>query len=92
MILPAISQRCSIRPRAPDELVGLRRAGSLQRRCRTGGVQRRTLRRRRELQRRRLPARTLNEHDYFRGRLREVRLYGRALNDREVQRLFRAPR
>ena len=30
------------------------------------------------------------EHDFFRGRLREVRLYGRALNDREVQRLFRA--
>lgn len=30
------------------------------------------------------------EHDYFHGRLREVRLYGRALSDREVQRLFRA--
>lgn len=29
------------------------------------------------------------EHDYFHGRLRDVRLYGRALSDRQVSRLFR---
>jgi hypothetical protein len=29
------------------------------------------------------------EHDYFHGSLRDVRLYGRALTDREVNRLFR---
>ena len=29
------------------------------------------------------------EHDYFHGRLHDVRLYGRALSDREVSRLFR---
>jgi len=29
------------------------------------------------------------EHDFFHGRLRDVRLYGRALTGREVQRLFR---
>jgi hypothetical protein len=32
------------------------------------------------------------EHDYFHGRLRDVRLYGRALSDREVSRLFRKSR
>jgi len=30
------------------------------------------------------------EHDYLHGRLREIRLYGRALSDREVQRRFRS--
>ncbi len=32
------------------------------------------------------------EHDFFHGSLRDVRLYSRALSDRDVKRLFRASR
>ena len=32
------------------------------------------------------------EHDYFHGALRDVRLYGRALSDCEISRLFQDPK